>query len=50
MTTIRTYDELVRLAHRDDDVLGLVLGGSRGKGAFVSTESDYDVYLVTRDP
>jgi predicted nucleotidyltransferase len=45
-----SYDELVELAHREDDVLGLVLGGSRGKGALVGPTSDYDVYLVVRDP
>jgi hypothetical protein len=45
-----SYDELVELAHREEDVLGLVVGGSRGKGAFVGHSSDYDVYLVVHDP
>lgn len=44
------YDALLELAQEEDDVLGLVLGGSRGKGAFVRPDSDYDVYLVVRNP
>jgi hypothetical protein len=39
------YAELRALARRDPNVIGLFLGGSRGKG--MSTEhSDYDVYLI----
>jgi hypothetical protein len=44
-----TYDELVEAAQADDGVLGLVLTGSRGLGAFVTDESDWDVRLVVRD-
>jgi hypothetical protein len=39
------YAELRALARRDPNVVGLFLGGSRGKG--VATEhSDYDVYVI----
>jgi hypothetical protein len=39
------YAELRALAKRDPNVIGLFLGGSRGKG--IATEhSDYDVYLI----
>ncbi len=44
------YDTVLELAQRDDGVLGLVLGGSHGKGVFVRPESDHDLYLVVRDP
>jgi len=43
-----TYDELVELAHADDGIVGLVLGGSRGKG-FETATSDYDVLVVVVD-
>jgi hypothetical protein len=43
------FDELVRAATDDENVLGLVLGGSRGKGAHVGGESDWDVYVVVRE-
>ena len=32
----------------DDDVIGLILGGSRGKG-FQTKYSDYDIYLIVKD-
>ena len=34
----------------DDRVVGLFLGGSRGKGANVRPDSDYDVRLVVTAP
>jgi predicted nucleotidyltransferase len=41
------YAELRALARRDPNVIGMFLGGSRGKG--LATEySDYDVYLIVR--
>jgi hypothetical protein len=43
------FEALVQRARQDDDVVGLVLGGSRGKGAHVDERSDYDVYVVLRD-
>jgi hypothetical protein len=30
-------------------VIGLLLGGSRGRGAFVRPDSDWDLYVVLRD-
>jgi predicted nucleotidyltransferase len=41
------YAELRGLAERDPNVLGLVLGGSRGKG-LATGGSDYDVYVIVR--
>jgi hypothetical protein len=39
------YAELRALAKRDPNVVGLFLGGSRGKG-LVTERSDYDVYMI----
>src|SRR5215210_6191608 len=47
---VEGYQAIVELAKSDDGVIGLVLGGSRGRGAFVGPTSDYDVYLIVRDP
>ena len=43
------YRRLVERAEADDDVLGLVLTGSRGRGPFARDDSDWDVRLVVRD-
>jgi predicted nucleotidyltransferase len=40
------YEQLVEAARTDERVLGLVLTGSRGRGAFVREDSDWDVRLV----
>lgn len=45
----RLYAQLVATAKRDERVVGIVLGGSRGKGALVTPESDYDVYVIVVD-
>jgi hypothetical protein len=45
----RTYDELVEIARRDDNIVGLVLTGSRGRDFAVTNESDWDVRLVVRN-
>ena len=42
------FNAVVSAAERDDRIVGLVLGGSRGKG-LGSSRSDYDVYLVVAD-
>jgi hypothetical protein len=42
------FTKLVSAAERDERIVGLVLGGSRGKGLGTS-RSDYDVYLVVAD-
>jgi len=41
--------ELLAFAERSDDVLGLYLFGSRGRGLFVDDRSDWDVWVVLRD-
>jgi hypothetical protein len=43
------YDEVVERARADDDVLGLILTGSRGRSFRVRPDSDHDVRLVLRD-
>jgi hypothetical protein len=43
------YGELVERARADDDVLGLILTGSRGRNFRVRPDSDHDVRLVLRD-
>lgn len=44
------YGELVRRAEADENVLGLILAGSRGAGIFVTERSDFDTYVVLRSP
>ena len=43
------FDDFVRAARDDENVLGVIVGGSRGKGAHVTAESDWDVYVVVRE-
>ena len=47
--TTRAYDELVASARRDENIVGLVLTGSRGRRFPVSDASDWDVRLVVND-
>ena len=42
-------DPLLAEAHDDDNVVGVVVFGSRGKGAFVTERSDWDVFVVVRE-
>lgn len=44
----RLYGELLQRAMADDNVLGLILAGSRGAGIFVTDRSDFDAYLILR--
>lgn len=44
-----TLEDVLRRAEADREVLGVVLGGSRGKGALVTEHSDYDVWVIVRD-
>lgn len=44
-----TYEELVDAARRDENILGLVLTGSRASGVGVTEGSDWDVRLIVRD-
>jgi hypothetical protein len=41
-----TFEEVVERARADERVVGLFLGGSRGKDANVRPDSDYDVRIV----
>ena len=43
-----TFDEVLAAAERDSRIVGLILGGSRGKG-FGTERSDRDVYLILDD-
>jgi hypothetical protein len=44
------FDRVLEAARADARVLGLLLGGSRGKDpAYVTEHSDYDVYLIVAD-
>jgi hypothetical protein len=42
-------EPLLEEARADDNVVGLVVFGSRGKGAFVTERSDWDVFVVVRE-
>ncbi len=42
------FAALLDHAHADPNVVGLLLAGSRGKGACVTSESDYDAYVILR--
>ena len=42
-------DALLADAREDDNVLGVVVFGSRGRGAFVRDGSDFDVFVVVRE-
>lgn len=42
------YEAYLQKAKSDDRIIGIILAGGRGKGAF-SENSDYDVILVTTD-
>jgi predicted nucleotidyltransferase len=44
-----TFEELLALAHEQDDILGLYLFGSRGRNVMVDERSDWDVCVVLRD-
>jgi hypothetical protein len=43
------YEDLVETARRDENVLGLVLTGSRATGVGVAESSDWDVRLIVPD-
>jgi hypothetical protein len=42
-------DALLEEARRDENVIGVVVFGSRGKGAFITEQSDWDVLVVVRE-
>jgi predicted nucleotidyltransferase len=44
------FDAFLAEAREDENIIGLVVFGSRGKGAYVDDErSDWDVFVVVRD-
>jgi predicted nucleotidyltransferase len=43
------FDQLLDEARGDDNVVGIVVFGSRGKGAFVTEGSDWDVFVVVNE-
>jgi len=44
------FDAFLEEARADPDIFGVVLVGSRGKGAYVGEGSDHDTWVVVRDP
>lgn len=42
------FNTLLEVARTDDNILGFILGGSRGKG-FENENSDYDVRMIVKD-
>ena len=44
-----TYEEWLQLARADDRVVGVVVTGSRGRGALVHAASDWDLRVVVSD-
>ena len=46
----REYRAFLESAAADENVVGVVLSGSRGAGVFVTDRSDFDVFVVTREP
>jgi hypothetical protein len=46
----RAYRAFLGSAAADENVVGVVLSGSRGAGVFVTDRSDFDVFVVTREP
>lgn len=42
-------DALLECAREDENVIGVVLYGSRARGAYVGDHSDWDVYIVVRE-
>ena len=44
-----TFEELVAEAEADPEIVGVMLGGSQGRGGIVTEHSDLDVYFVAVD-
>lgn len=42
-------DELLEQARADDNVLGVIHSGSRGRDAYVTDKSDWDAFVVVRE-
>jgi hypothetical protein len=50
MSAADAFASLLDHARRDPQIVGLLLAGSRGKQALVTPTSDYDAYIILRDP
>src|SRR3989338_6144057 len=46
--TDKQFTELLKEAKTNSDIIGFILGGSRGKG-FQNSHSDYDIRMIVRD-
>ena len=44
------FAALLDHAHKDPNIVGVLLAGSRGVGAYVTPESDYDAYVILEEP
>jgi hypothetical protein len=44
----KSFDQLFNEAKKDQNIIGLFLGGSRGKG-FENERSDYDIRMIVKD-
>ncbi|HET7571946.1 MAG TPA: nucleotidyltransferase domain-containing protein [Gaiellaceae bacterium] len=44
------FDEVLARARDDENVVGVVLSGSRGRGLHVTELSDWDAFVVVREP
>jgi len=44
-----TYDEWLEFARADDRIVGVLVTGSRGRGALVHEASDWDLWVIVRD-
>ena len=47
--SVPDFEALVSELSADENVVGLLLAGSRGRGALVRDESDYDLYVFLRE-
>jgi hypothetical protein len=48
MSKAARYKQVLKEAEEDDNIIGLILAGGRGKG-FTNKNSDYDVILIVKD-
>lgn len=48
MDSGKQFEEILAQAKSDENIIGFVLGGSRGKG-FETAQSDYDPHLIVQD-
>src|SRR5215471_20169528 len=49
-SSLRVLDALLELAAQDENVIGVVVHGSRGRGLHVHEGSDWDVIVVVHEP